>query len=236
MAQSVQIGWMKDKQHGFSLIELLMVLGVMAILMGMLIPSVGVVRQKAQRMATGQKMRQIGLGVAAYQNITGQALKAGSLGGWIGELATETGIREGKLYLFEEDPMVAASIDSIPPVLVRKTGIANWTVIDGFETFPVGIVAASGVSPMSNPSTTPVAWTRGLTTDGYWMGHDSERAGIYGDEGGFIVFLDGHVEFFRNLEKDGGQLVSFKDGRRTSDIREALGPGVQAYDFLGRVF
>ena len=184
-----------------------MVLGVMAILMGMLIPSVGVVRQKAQRMATGQKMRQIGLGIAAYQNITGQALKAGSLGAWIGELATETGIREGKLYLFEEDPLVAASLDSIPPVLVRKTGVSSWTVIEGFDAFPVGIVAASGVSPMSNPSTTPVAWTRGLTTDGYWLGHDSERAGIYGDEGGFIVFLDGHVEFFRNLEKDGGQLA-----------------------------
>jgi len=48
--------------------------------------------------------------------------------------------------------------------------------------------------------------------------------------------MDGHVEFFRNLESEGGRLVSYADGRRTSDIREALGPGVVAYDFLGKVF
>ena len=227
---------MKYKQQGFSLIELLMVLGVMALLMGMLIPSVGVVRQKAQRMATAQKLRQLGLGVAAYQSITGQALKAGSLGEWIRELATETGLREGELYLFEEDPLVAVSLETMPPVLVRKTGIGHWSLIDGFDALPVGVAVASGISPMSNPSTTPVAWTRGLTTDGYWLAQGNERSGIYGDEGGFIVFLDGHVVFFRNLEKDGGQLVSCEDARRTSDIREALGSGVRAYDFLGRVF
>ncbi len=213
-----------------------MVLGVMGILMGMLIPSVGVVRQKAQRMATGQKMRQIGLGVAAYQNVTGRSLAADSLGDWISRLAEETGIREGELYIFEEDPMVSTGLEAIPPILVQKSGISQWEVIDEFASLPIGVAVASGVSFMANPSTTPVAWTRGLTTDGYWQDYDNERAGIYGSDGGFIVFLDGHVEFFHNLEREGGQLVSFKDGRRTSDIREALGPGVSAYDFLGKVF
>jgi prepilin-type N-terminal cleavage/methylation domain-containing protein len=227
---------MRTRAHGFSLIELLMVLGVMGILMGMLIPSVGVVREKAQRMATANKLRQVGLAVATYQSMTGRSLAATSLADWMGRLAAETGLGEGELYLFKEDPLVAAIPARIPPMLVERAASGAWLPVEGFAEWPVGLAVASGLSLQSNPSTTPVAWTRGLTTEGRWLDHGSPRAGVYGAAGGFIVFLDGHVAFFRDLREDGGLLVGQSDGRRTSDIREALGPGVAAYDYLGRIF
>ena len=227
---------MASKRTGFSLIELLMVLGVMAILMGMLVPSVGVVRQKAQRLATAQKLRQIGLAVATYQSITGRSPTGSDLGDWIGNLAMETGVREGELYIFEEDPLLASIPQSIPPILVQPGAGGRWEEIDGFEDWPIGVAVASGLNPMAPPSTTPVAWTRGLTSEGRWQGLDGRRPGIYGSEGGYIVFLDGHVQFFRDLSLDGGQLVSALNGSRTADIREAIGPGARVFDFLGRVF
>ena len=85
-------------------------------------------------------------------------------------------------------------------------------------------------------STTPIAWTRGLNANGVWQHFESSRPGVYGSEGGFIVFLDGHVEFFRNLTTDGGQLIDYIDGTRTSNIQDAVSPGARAYDFLGQVF
>lgn len=227
---------MKARTSGFSLIELLMVLGVMSILMGMLIPSVGVVRAKAQRMATGQKMRQIGMAVATYQSVTGRSLAAADLGDWMARLAAETGLREGEIYIFEEDPLLAQATAGIPPVLVQPAANGLWEEIDGFDNWPIGVAVASGVSAMANPSTTPVAWTRGLTSEGLWQDFGTPRPGVYGTGGGFIAFLDGHVEFYTDLARDGGQLVSMTDGRRTSDIREAIGPGATVYDFLGRVF
>jgi prepilin-type N-terminal cleavage/methylation domain-containing protein len=227
---------MRARKNGFSLIELLMVLGVMSILMGMLIPSVGVVREKAQRMATGQKLRQVGLAVATYHSITGRSLAADDLADWMERLASETGVREGKLFIFEEDPLVSVLAESIPPVLVENSGSGDWEVVRGFADWPIGIAVASGVSPLADPSTTPIAWSRGLTPDGTWLDHGSPRAGIYGSEGGFIVFLDGHVEFHRDLRTDGGQLVTYNEGRRTANIREALGPGVAVHDFRGSVF
>lgn len=227
---------MKARRDGFSLIELLMVLGVMSILMGMLIPSVGVVREKAQRMATGQKLRQIGLAVATYHSITGRSLVGEDLADWIRRLASETGVREGKLFIFEEDPLVSVLAESIPPVLVENSGSGDWEVVGGFADWPLGVAVASGVSPLADPSTTPIAWTRGLTLEGTWLDYGSPRAGIYGSEGGFIVFLDGHVEFHRDLRTDGGQLVTYNEGRRTSSIREALGPGVSVHDFRGSFF
>jgi len=229
-------GIMSKRHSGFSLIELLMVLGVMAILMGMLVPSVGIVREKAQRMATGQKLRQIGLAVATYQSVTGQSLKGSDLGDWMARLASETGVREGKLYIFEEDPLLAAAADSIPPVLVKPGKGGDWEEVEGFEDWPIGVAVVSGLNLMSNPSTTPVAWTRGLASSGKWQDYSGQRPGIYGSKGGFIVFLDGHVEYHTDLARGGGQLVDFSDGSRTADIRQAIGPGTTVFDFLGRVF
>lgn len=213
-----------------------MVLGVMSLLMGMLIPAVGVVREKAQRMATAQKLRQVGIAVATYHTTTGKALVADSLGSWISELARETGLRQGEIFLFEEDPLVMQLPDGIPPVLVENSGGGDWEIVGGFSGLPVGVAVASGVSPLADPSTTPIAWTRGLRDDGSWIDFGSPRAGIYGSDGGFIVFLDGHVEFHRNLGEDGGQLITWDEGRRTSRIRDALGPGTHAYDYRGQVF
>jgi len=227
---------MKAERKGFSLVELLMVLGVMSLLMGMLIPSVGVVREKAQRMATAQKLRQIGIAVATYHTTAGKPLVADSLEAWIAELARETGLREGDLFLFDEDPLVMELTSGIPPVLVENSGGGDWEPVGRFSGLPIGVAVASGVSPLSDPSTTPVAWTRGLTESGSWEGFGSDRSGIYGSDGGFIVFLDGHVEFHRNLTHEGGQLITWEEGRRTANIREALGPGTKAYDFLGQVF
>lgn len=227
---------MKEKRDGFSLIELLMVLGVMAILMGMLVPSVGVVREKAQRMATAQKLRQIGLAVATYQSVTGRSVSGSDIGEWMASLASETGVREGDLYIYEEDPLLAQTTGSIPPVLVAPGKTGAWEEISGFEDWPIGVTVVSGLNPLSNPSTTPVAWTRGLTPSGQWGDFGTARPGIYGSKGGYIVFMDGHVEFHSNLARDGGQLVDYQSGLPVSDIRRAVNPGAKAFDFLGQVF
>ncbi|MGC9449911.1 MAG: type II secretion system protein [Oceanipulchritudo sp.] len=227
---------MKAKNSGFSLIELLMVLAVMSILMGMLIPSVGVIREKAQRMATAQKLRQIGLAVATYHSVTGRSLSGSDLGDWMARLASETGLREGEIYIFEEDPLLGQVTGSIPPVLVRPSDSGSWEEVESFGDWPIGVAVASGVSPTANPSTTPILWTRGLAASGKWQDYGTARPGVYGSKGGFIAFLDGHVEFYRDLALDGGQLVGFEDGLPTSDIREAIGPGVVVHDFLGRAF
>lgn len=225
-----------ERKQGFSLIELLMVLGVMAILMGMLAPAVGVIREKAQRMATAQKLRQISLAVATYQSLTGRSLTATDLGDWMSRLAAETGLRESEVFLFDEDPLMSQVTATMPPVLVIPTGNGSWEEIDGFENWPIGVTVVSGLQPGANPSTTPVAWTRGLATSGTWQHFASSRPGIYGSEGGYIAFLDGHVEFYRNLSENGGQLVHFSNGTPTGNIQEAVSPGATAYDFLGKVW
>lgn len=71
------------------------------------------------------------------------------------------------------------------------------------------------------PSTTPIAWTRGLRQDGTW-----DKKGPHGSSGGFIVFMGGNVMTEKELSEGGGRLVG-RDGNRTSNILGALPPGAR---------
>lgn len=63
----------------------------------------------------------------------------------------------------------------------------------------------------NHPSTTPIAWTRGLQPDGTWS-----KDSPHGGDGGHIVFLGGNVSWFRKAE-----LID-REGRPTTDLRAAL--------------
>ena len=65
----------------------------------------------------------------------------------------------------------------------------------------------------SHPSTTPIAWTRGLQSTGVW----ADLNAIYGGDGGHIVFMGGNVAFYRNVAS---RLVVPSTGETTSDILE----------------
>lgn len=51
---------------GFSLVELLVVLGIVVLLLGMLMPGLREVREAARRLQCGNHMRMIGVGILAY--------------------------------------------------------------------------------------------------------------------------------------------------------------------------
>ncbi|MDR2372419.1 MAG: type II secretion system GspH family protein [Puniceicoccales bacterium] len=65
-------------------------------------------------------------------------------------------------------------------------------------------------------ATTPLAFTRGLKSDGTW----DEKYGLYGSKGGYVVFCDGHITWF-----DGSKPTKFlhwNGEEYTTDIRKAV--------------
>jgi prepilin-type N-terminal cleavage/methylation domain-containing protein len=65
--------------HGFSLVELLVVMTIIAVLIALLLPAVQAARESARRVDCAQRLKQIGLGLQAF-HAAHQAFPVGSLG------------------------------------------------------------------------------------------------------------------------------------------------------------
>ncbi len=77
-------------QHAFTLVELLVIIGIVALLIGMLMPALGMARQQSQSVACLSNLRQIGIGVLQYANahrgLLPQNAHHGAAASWIESL------------------------------------------------------------------------------------------------------------------------------------------------------
>ncbi len=228
-------------RKGFSLVELLSVIGVIAILIAILVPVAGSLMENARRTAAASDLRQIALAYHSYSQSGARprSIDAPSIHEWARVLAERGNLNSPDLYIQNDDPLVERAGRPLPLTIATPPEGGSggpWVLSPEFAHFPLSIVVANRLASRADPATTPVAWTRGLRTDGHWASLDDENPGVYGDQGGHIAFLDGRVVFYRDLNEDGGQLIHFVTRQRTANIQEALNPGAQALDSNGRVF
>jgi len=212
-------------RSGFTLVELLTVIAIIAILAALLIPAAGKARELAQKQKAASNMRQIFIAYSVYSSQNGKARTIPSAGDkavtdvyeWARVLAAEVDLNDASLYYVDVDPLVAGA--DLPNVIVRKDLDSGTVSLDPkWNNSPVGYEAAAGLSPLAPASTTPLIWTRGLRSDGTWS-----PSSPWEGRGGHICFMDGHVEFFKNLgEGDDAVLINYADKSPTANIEEAI--------------
>jgi prepilin-type N-terminal cleavage/methylation domain-containing protein/prepilin-type processing-associated H-X9-DG protein len=214
------------RHRAFTLVELLTVLAIIAVLTAILIPAVSKVLHNARRTQSGANLRQIAIAYATYVNETGtpRTVTATTIYDWALTLAKSGGIDDADLYYFNDDPLVTESTKSHPKSVAFNDGKGNWTLNSDFEGFPLSVAVVSGLSTDANPSTTPVAWTRGLQADGTWKGPSDAMPSAWNGEGGYIAFLDGHVQWYPTLKGDDGKgaLVNYVTKQPTYNVKDAL--------------
>ena len=176
-----------SRPAAFTLIELLTVIAIIGILAALIFPTVGKVRETAQRTVDGNNLREIVKAATIYAADNNDRLPdpaaiiaqnpapvAGGQGPflWAGILAQRGILTDPTFYFAKNDPLYNGTA---PVAIVSPT---NHAALD--PTF-VGKADLSfefvGGLRMSDALTTPVAFTRGLLPTGTW---DAATAGLQG--------------------------------------------------------
>lgn len=219
------------QKKGFTLIEILTAVAIIATLSVLLFPAVTKVREMANRAKSASNMRQIALAYALYTSSSSRTrhlspsklqrdTKLGTTPQGFAEfLAKTTGLTEASLWIIESDPALSAfEAQGVLPATIGYRDADNvFHLNPPWDTqIPIAYTIAIGHSPQAPASTTPLLWTRGLTPSGTW-----KKDSPWGGKGGHIAFLDGHVEFYHKLGPDEGQLLQ-EDGSATIDYRDLI--------------
>ena len=210
---------------GFTLIELLTVIAIIGILAAIIIPTVGTVREKAQRTVDANNLREIAKAAMIYAGDNNDrlpdpvALQAQGLLVapspaylWPAILARNGMLNDPTFYFAKNDPLFNGNY---PDAIIAKTDATRRTLDATFTANPALSWEFVGGLKMGDPATTPIAYTRGLTAAGTW---DAAR-GVYKDTGGHVVFLGGNVVFYPDTVQ---KFVSNSSGRLVSSVLQAI--------------
>jgi prepilin-type N-terminal cleavage/methylation domain-containing protein len=211
---------MDKRNSGFTLVELLVSIAVIGILTSMLVPVIGKVLEEGRKTKGSNALSQIAKAYLQYINTREDISainKAVKISDWALVLAQAGFLNDSRMYIFPYD--VGAS-KILSKVICSPSKGTPDLAFSGATAFSVSV--AIGVPVHSDSSITPIVWTRGLQPNGKWS-----TTGVYGTKGGFIAFLDGHVEWFSDLGEDAtnGKLVKSSDGTSTNNILESLNGG-----------
>lgn len=170
----------------------------------------------ASRSVEASNLRQIGQASLIYASDHYNRLpEAVDLPDYARLLALGGGLNDARIWVSQKDG--SRLPHDLTTVLITSPEGAR--VLDPrFSRLPHLFTVVIGGLTANDPSTTPLAWTRGLDLEtGRWR-EDSPYRG----EGGHILFLGGYVQFYRSLQNAaGGELIG-RDGRPTHRIRDAL--------------
>jgi len=207
----------------FTLIELLTVIAIIGVLAALIFPTVGKVRETAQRTVDANNLRELVKAASLYaadnnDRLPDPAAIATQYPGlgtgpyaWAGILAQRGIVTEATFYFARNDPQYNGTL---PASIVDPTD--NQTLATDFASRTLSVELIGGLR-MGDTASTPVAFTRGLQVTGLW----DATSGTYKEAGGHIAFLGGNVQFFPNVSEAVNQLT-LTNGTKGVSVRQAI--------------
>lgn len=204
----------RHRARGFSLVEVLTLIGIVAVLVALLFPALRVARESANRAKCAAQLRQIGVAFALYANANRGWLPAWS-SGWKTWPSGQPEDTPGPAWTIELIPYIGnpdSPVHNCPsfPARYRTYFIeALWAYVNGHDATKLSSITRSSEFVLSGDITQILAYPYPFGGNDHTT-NDADFSDEYGlmlmfpDQGGFlmhrggdnVLFADSHVDTF----------------------------------------
>lgn len=218
-----------------TLVELLGVVCILSILISLLFPFIGKGIDKTNKLCVASNLRQIALAYASITDpfVLNKLYQAKTANEWAAILAEYTDVNNAELFYYKNDYLLPSYVTQAPQLIGVHTALGFKSNAEFLKT-PLCVTVVKYPSLPSAKSTAPLAYSRGLDINtGCWKMQDGDDGGVFGAQGGFIVFLDSHVEYYSNI-KD--RLIKLGTLDTTHNLVQSVSKGAKAVNWRGTVW
>ena len=186
--------------RGFSLVELLVVIGIIALLVGILLPVLSRAREESKKTACLSNLRQLGQGMLMYANEHRDRLPNGNPPGTAKSYAGTNVVLTNLSVVYLKNAGVfhcPSDNDPTPPVIETADYTLPNSARVSYDFYSVYWQPEHGPKVARLHGQAPLAWD----LDGGSAKPQADQN--HGTKGGNVLFADGHAEWQKTAEWDG---------------------------------